>query len=180
MLLAAFLIGSTGFLLLSWWTGLQQVPRFRKPGFLRPRTVWLGLPAAGLLLAGIGFAWMISLHPLAGVLTLVLEGLLGLLLWKHDQYSAQARILHGTYQQIRESNQEAEEFDCLYALVSTRTPRWSEDRRVELCAGKNLRQLILVILLLENKIHPLEDAALYAQIKRKVERIVPLRKGSRP
>jgi hypothetical protein len=132
------------------------------------------MAASGTVLAIVGFALAWQQGPwwgsISAALALVLMGLVA----KHDPYSAQARIFFRNYLQLQHENPHASDFDCLYSIVKGRFPQWSEERMLELCAGKNIRQLSLILLLLENEIHPLEDMALYAWIKARIEKTIPL------
>jgi hypothetical protein len=57
--------------------------------------------------------------------------------------------------------------------VKSRRPRWNEDRIMEFCAGKDIKQLVLLMLITEYEIHPLNDMRLYETLKTKVEVLAP-------
>jgi len=44
---------------------------------------------------------------------------------------------------------------------------------MEFCAGKDIKQLVLLLLITEYEIHPLNDMRLYEALKSKVEILAP-------
>ena len=81
-----------------------------------------------------------------GILGIVML-ILGFLLFRHDPYSAMARILFDDYLALKKENPGSNEFDLFYSIVKSRRPRWNEDRIMEFCAGKDIRQLVLLLLI---------------------------------
>ena len=44
---------------------------------------------------------------------------------------------------------------------------------MEICAGKDIKQLVLLLLVIEYEIHPLNDMLLYERLKAKVAELHP-------
>ncbi|MGH9425536.1 MAG: hypothetical protein ACRD2L_04415, partial [Terriglobia bacterium] len=88
-------------------------------------------------------------------------------------YSAMARILFDDYLALKKENPGSNDFDLFYSIVKSHRPRWNEDRIMEFCAGKDVKQLVLLLLITEYEIHPLNDMRLYEALKGKVEILAP-------
>jgi len=108
-----------------------------------------------------------------GTLGLALVLGLGVLVVFHDQYTATIKILFDDFLRLKRENSEATDFDLLYSIVKSRKPFWTEDRVIEMCVGKDIKQLVLLLLLVEYQIHPLDDMALYERLKREVGKLAP-------
>lgn len=106
---------------------------------------------------------------------MVAIALLAVLLLKHNPYSTMIRILYDGHISLKKENPQASEFDLLYSLVKSRWPKWSEDRIMEMCVGKDIKQLVLLLLVVEFEVHPLQDMELYQCMKRRVEVLYPAR-----
>ena len=124
-----------------------------------------------LFLAGFGLALSENLR--WGIAALVVTLALGFLLFRHDSYSAMARILFDDYLALKKENPGSNDFDLFYSIVKSRRPRWNEDRIMEFCAGKDIKQLVLLLLITEYEIHPLNDMRLYETLKSRVEALAP-------
>ena len=88
-----------------------------------------------------------------------------------DRYSAEARVIYDIYSNIRSANPGMEELEALFHLAERRYPGWSQDRVLELVAGKDIESLILIILIQENQINPISDWQLYRAVRRRVARV---------
>ncbi len=121
-----------------------------------------------------GFGLAIQRDLLWGSLSLAVGLLLGWLLIRHDQYSAMVRILYDDYLGLKKQNPQSHEFDLLFSIVKSRYPRWNEERIMEVCAGKDIRQLALLLAVIEYEIHPLNDMRLYEGLKLKVDELCPI------
>jgi hypothetical protein len=97
---------------------------------------------------------------------------LSLLIVKFDRYSADMRIIHDYYRNVRTANPGLEENELLFITAMWRYPQWSHDRIVELVAGKDIENLLLLMLISENKINPLTDWELYRSLKTKAAGLV--------
>ncbi len=165
--------GLLGAFLIVWVLGVRRLPFAQQPGFSRRPWFRGGVPALGLLLFLGGFGLALRTNWITGGLSLLAALVLSALLLRHDQYSAMAQILLDDYHTLKRENPEAKEFHVMYSIVKSRRPLWNEDRITEFCSGKDIKQLVLLLLLLEYEIHPLNDMKLYENLKAKVERLGP-------
>jgi hypothetical protein len=124
--------------------------------------------------AGLGL--LVRAGPAYAVAALAGSGLLLYLVTKFDRYSAHMRLIYDRYREIRRANPELPELDALYFTARWRYPSWSDDRLVELVAGKDIQTLILLMLVSENDVHPISDWELYRSLRMKAERITRARK----
>jgi hypothetical protein len=145
----------------------------QRPAFSRAPWFSLGVPLLGLLVFFLGFGLAIHRSWLWGGVSVAITLALGALLLRHDQYSAGARILFDDYLRLKKENPTSSDFDLLYSIVKVRRPHWKEDRVMELCAGKDIRQLVLLLLVIEYDVHPLNDMRLYERLKATVESMAP-------
>jgi len=83
------------------------------------------------------------------------------------------RVIYDDYVDLKRQNPGGSEFDLLFSIVKFRYPRWSEDRKMEICAGKDIKQLVLLLVILEYEIHPLNDMSLYERLKARAENLAP-------
>lgn len=173
MTLLAILSGVLGGFLVAWPLSIRRLsmaqrPQFSKAAWFAWGVPWLGV---GLFLAGFGVS--LRENPAWGLATLAVTVSLGFLLFRHDPYSAMARILFDDYLALKKENPGSNDFDLFYSIVKSRRPRWNEDRIMEFCAGKDIKQLVLLLLITEYEIHPLNDMQLYEKLKGKVEVLAP-------
>jgi hypothetical protein len=77
------------------------------------------------------------------------------------------------YSRLRQANPDLEEAEVLFRTAQWRYPEWSHDRLVEMTAGKDIGSLILLMLVSEHDINPIQDWELYRSLKTKVADIVP-------
>jgi hypothetical protein len=145
----------------------------QRPLFSRAAWFACGVPSLGIVLFVAGFGVALRQHPASALSTLAVMLMLGFLLFRHDPHSAMARILFDDYLALRKENPGSNDFDLFYSIVKSRRPRWNEDRIMEFCAGKDIKQLVLLLLITEYEIHPLNDMRLYEALKGKVEVLAP-------
>jgi len=169
----AILSGVLGGFLVVWPLSIRRLSVAQRPRFSRSVLFSLGVPALGVVLAIAGFGLAIRQNPGWGILTLTIMLVLGVLLLRHDPYSATARILFDDYLTLKKENRGSNDFDVFYSIVKSRRPRWNEDRIIEFCVGKDLKQIVLLLLITEYEIHPLHDMQLYETLKRRVEELGP-------
>jgi hypothetical protein len=162
-----------GAFLVVWPLSIRRLSMAQRPAFSRSDWFALGVPLAGVILFLAGFGAAIRNDGLWGTLALIVTLALGVLLLHHDPYSATVRILFEDYVTLRNENPRSSEFDLLYSIVKSRKPGWNEDRIVEFCAGKDVKQLVLIMLVMEYEIHPLNDMRLYEKLKTAVETLAP-------
>jgi len=173
MILGEILLAVAGCFLMIWIISLRRLSAAQRPRFSRrPIFVW-GIPALGAFLAVAGFTLAVQRSLLWAGLSLVLTLALGWLILEHDQYSAMMRILYDDYLTLRKQNPGSSEFDLLFSIVKSRYPRWSEDRKMEICVGKDIKQLVLLLVVIEYEIHPLNDMPLYERLKIKADDLAP-------
>jgi hypothetical protein len=173
MTLLAILSGVLGGFLIAWPLSIRRLSMAQRPLF--SRAVWFawGVPGLGFVLFVAGFGVALHEQPSLGISALAVMLTLGFLLFRHDPYSAMARILFDDYLALKKENPGSNDFDLFYSIVKSRRPRWNEDRIMEFCAGKDVKQLVLLLLITEYEIHPLNDMRLYEALKGKVEILAP-------
>jgi hypothetical protein len=175
--LLGLIVGLAGALVCVWVLSLRRLSAAQRPKFAR--TVWFrwGILLAGTFLAVSGFLMALRQNPFVGGLLLMGCLVFCALLLRYDQYAAMARIIYGDYLSLKKDHPGATDYDLHYSIVKSRQPRWSEERILEICAGKDIRQLTLLLLVLEFEIHPLQDMRIYERIKSQVEALYPARKN---
>jgi hypothetical protein len=160
-----------GLFLFLWYRTLVSLPVRQQPSFILPAAFKWGIPAISLILFLSGLFILATLSPWYALIAAGLAASLGFLLLKFDRYSADIRLIHDTYKKIRQANPSMEELEALFHTARWRYPKWTDDRAVELVAGKDIASLILVMLVSENKINPISDWELYRTLKFKVARM---------
>ena len=169
----AILSGVLGGFLIAWPLSIRRLSVAQRPLFSKAAWFAWGVPSLGIVLLVAGFGVALREHPASGGSALAVMLMLGFLLFRHDPYSAMARILFDDYLALKRENPGSDDFDLFYSIVKSRRPRWNEDRIMEFCAGKDVKQLVLLLLITEYEIHPLNDMRLYEALKRKVEILAP-------
>lgn len=169
--------GIAGALVCVWLFSLRRLSVAQRPRFARTVRFQRGFLLAGTILAVSGFLLALRQNLFAGGLLLTGCLVLCALLLRYDQHAAMVRIIYDDYLSLKKDHAGATEYDLLYSIVKSRQPRWSEDRILEICAGKDIRQLILLLLVLEFEIHPLQDMRLYERMKSQVEALDPVQKS---
>ena len=173
MTLLAILSGVLGGFLVAWPLSIRRLSVAQRPLFSKAAWFAWGVPSLGIVLYVAGFGVVLREHPALGTPALAVTLMLGFLLFRHDPYSAMARILFDDYLALRKENPGSNDFDLFYSIVKSHRPRWNEDRIMEFCAGKDVKQLVLLLLITEYEIHPLNDMRLYEALKGKVETLAP-------
>jgi hypothetical protein len=173
MTLLALLAGVLGAFLVAWPLSIRRLSVAQRPRFAKAAWFAALVPGLGIVLLVAGFALAVHRTPVWGVAALGLVLTLAFLLFRHDPYSAMARILFDDYLALKKENPGVGDFDLFYSIVKSRRSRWNEDRIMEFCAGKDVKQLVLLLLITEYEIHPLNDMRLYEALKSKVERLAP-------
>lgn len=169
MTVLAILCGVLGGFLIAWPLSIRRLSMAQRPHFSRGPWFRWGVLGLGVLLFLSGFGAALARSPAWGAIALAGTLVLGFLLLRHDSYAAMARILFDDYRDLRRENPQASDFDLFYSIVKCRRPRWNEDRIMEFCAGKDIQQLVLLLILSEYEVHPLNDMQLYERLKKKVE-----------
>ena len=162
-----------GSFLVAWPLSVRRLSKAQRPLFSKATWFSWGVPGLGVVLLLSGFGLMIREHPGWGMTALAVMLILGFTLFRHDPYSAMARILFDDYLTLKKENPGSNDFDLFYSIVKSRRPRWNEDRVMEFCAGKDIKQLVLLLLITEYEIHPLNDMRLYETLKTRVEALAP-------
>ncbi|MCI0422612.1 MAG: SoxR reducing system RseC family protein [Acidobacteria bacterium] len=173
MTLLAILSGMLGAFLFVWTLSIRRLSVAQQPAFSKAGWFVCGVPLLGMILFMGGFGLALGEGSAWGLAGLAITVALGILLLRHDSYSAMARILFDDYLSLKKENPGSSDFDLFYSIVKSRRPRWNEDRIMEFCAGKDVQQLVLLLLLTEYEIHPLNDMQLYERLKTKVEALAP-------
>ena len=169
MTLLAILSGVLGGFLVVWPLSIRRLSMAQRPRFSKSILFRWGIPGLGFLLLVVGFGTALRQSPGWGIAALLMTSILGILLFRHDTYSATARILFDDYLSLKKGNPGSRDFELFYSIVKSRRPRWTEDRILEFCVGKDIKQLVLLLLITEYEIHPLNDMRLYENLKTKVE-----------
>jgi hypothetical protein len=173
MIFGEILLAVAGCFLWVWSIGLRRLSSAQRPRFsLRPIFLW-GVPVLGGLMAMIGFALAFQRSGLWAGISLALVVVLSWLVLEQDQYSAMMRILYDDYLTLKKQNPGSSEFDLLFSIVKSHYPRWSEDRKMEICVGKDIKQFVLLLVVLEYEIHPINDMPLYERLKIKAQALAP-------
>jgi multidrug transporter EmrE-like cation transporter len=173
MIFLEILLAIAGCFLMVWNISLRRLSSAQRPRFsLKPIFLW-GVLVLGGSLAMTGFTLAFDRNMLWAGLSLAFTLVLGWLVLEHDQYSAMMRILYDDYLTLKRQNPGSSEFDLLFSIVKSHYPRWSEDRKMEICVGKDIKQLVLLLVVLEYEIHPLNDMPLYERLKTKAEALAP-------
>jgi hypothetical protein len=162
---------SGGLFILLWYKTLVALPIGRRPRFVYHPVFKWGVPVAATSLGGLGWYRLVMIGMRVAVPAFACMLLIAFLILRFDRYSADMRILYDRYLRIRREEPGLEDFEILYHVARWRYPQWSQDRIVELAAGKGIQELILLIVLNENKINPISDWELYRSIKNKAARI---------
>jgi len=173
MILLSIFSGILGCFLLVWAAHLRRLSAARRPRFSRQTWFRWGVPLLGVLLGLVGFTLAVRWNLLWGSISLMLSLVLCWLLLQYDQYSAMIRILYDHYFDLKTGSPQSNEFDLLCSIVKSHRPRWPEERVAEFCVGKDIKQLVLLLMVLEFEIHPLQDMRLYEGVKARVDSLYP-------
>ncbi len=161
-----------GLFLFLWYRTLAGLPARQQPQFVRPWIFKWGVPSVSLLVfvAGLLIQWEVSTVEALTVLSV--SAAAACLIIRFDRYSANMRIIRDRYRKVRAANPGMEDAKVLYQTAAWRYPDWTHDRLVELVAGKNLEELMLLMIINDFEINPISDWELYRSLKAKCSRIV--------
>jgi hypothetical protein len=173
MIFIAILIGFIGAYVLIWVFNVYRLATAQRPGFFRTKWFQWVVPLSGLIFLVIGFGWALARSLFWGTLSFALMLGLAILLIRYDRFSASIKILYADYLRLKRETPGATDFELLFSIVKSRKPGWTEDRVIEMCVGKDIKQLVLLLLLVDKQIHPLNDMQLYERLKRQVEKLAP-------
>jgi hypothetical protein len=168
MLILKLLTMAIGAFLIVWSISLRRLPTAQRPAFSDKGWFWT-IPCMGCLICLIGFGTALQHSLIWSVLALFILLVLMTLIWRHDQYSAVIRILFDDYRRLQRENPDSTDFDILYSIVKSCRPLWTEDRILEFSIGKSINQVVLLMLIMEYEIHPINDMDLYQRLKVQVE-----------
>lgn len=160
-----------GLFLFLWYRTVVRLPIERQPSFIHPSWFKWGVPVCSLVLVAMGLALLYAISPLRALVGLAVAAALAFLLVRFDRYEADMRSIFQRYRTLREANPGAPDVELLLDVAAWRYPTWGHDRRVELVAGKTIESLILLMVIQDNKVHPISDWELYRALKAKAERI---------
>ncbi len=172
LIIAGALSTAVGLFLFLWCRTLAGLPQKLQPRFVRFGLFKWGVPSAGATVFAAGLFLLAQAGPAPVSVGAVLSVLAALALVRFDRYSATMRIIHDHYVRIRRVHGGMTEPEALFLTARWRYPDWSEDRVLELIAGKNIESVILLMIIQENGIHPISDWELYRSLRAKAARIV--------
>ncbi len=161
-----------GLFLFLWYRTLAGLPMKQQPRFVRPYLFKWGVPAVSLLvfMAGVIMLWEVSVRE--AVVALIAAAVAAFLIIRFDRYSSNMRLIRDRYRRIRQADPAMEETEALFKTATWRYPEWSHDRLVELVAGKNLEELVLLMIINDFDINPISDWELYRTLKAKCSELV--------
>jgi hypothetical protein len=163
--------GAAGLFLFLWYRTLAGLSVRRQPAFLHAPAFKWGVPAIALVLLSMGLALLAAVSALVAAAFAGAALLAAFAVLKFDRYTADMRAIHEDYRRIRAANPGMPEFEALFHTAERRYAGWSEDRLVELVAGKDIAGLILLIIIKDNEINPISDWELYRRLKLRVGRV---------
>jgi hypothetical protein len=160
-----------GVFLFSWYRTVAALPVSQRPSFIHWAVYKWGVPATSCAVFVLGILIVLRSHwrtalGVGGAAILVL-----FLLIRFDRYSAATRLIFDHYRVLRHEKPGMEDLESLFHTAQWRYPQWPQDRVLQFVAGKNIAELILLILITENGINPISDWELYRSLKLKVARI---------
>jgi len=161
-----------GLFLFLWYRTVAGLPVKQRPVFSRPAAFKVGVPAVSILVFAAGFFLLKAVSWSLAVISALIAVLATFVILRFDRYSANMRLIYGHYREIRRSSAGLEEIEVLFHTAAWRYPKWSHDRLVELVAGKNIEELILLMMLNEYDVNPISDWELYRSLKAKASQIV--------
>lgn len=157
--------------LLAWYRTVVSLPAARRPAFTGVPLFKWGVPAASALAFGAG---LLAAGSRSGWTALVLSAAgaaLATLLIGFDRYSAQMRDVYARYRSFKAERPHVGEAEALFRTARWRYPDWSEDRLAELISGKDIENLLLLMIIQENRINPISDWDLYRTLRAKAAAI---------
>lgn len=168
------LTAGAGLFLFLWYRTVVSLPVKVRPVFVHSAPFKWGFPLLAVLvfLAGLYLSALTGIVPAIAVAAA--SAVLVFLALYLDRYSAQMRMIVSRYRDVREANPSMEDMEVLFLVAQWRYPTWGHDRLVELVAGKNIRELVLLMLIQENGINPLQDWELYRSLRSRAARLTGL------
>jgi hypothetical protein len=161
-----------GLFLFLWYRTVAGLPVRQQPQFSRPAVFKWGVPAVSLAVFATGMYLLAEVSRGQAAIAAGAAALVMFLVIRFDRYSANMRLIHDHYSEVRRANPEMEEIEALFLTAAWRYPKWSHDRLVELVAGKSIEELVLLMILNEYEINPISDWELYRTLKAKAAGIV--------
>jgi hypothetical protein len=174
LMVLGLMTAAGGLFLFLWYRTVVGLPRKQQPTFIRPLVFRWGVPAVGLVLFFAGIYLIAEINVIAALAAAAVSLVLACLIIRFDRYSANARLILGRYLRIGQANPGLEEVEIQLRTARWRYPEWTHDRLVEMAAGKDIGGLILLMLISEYEINPIQDWELYRSLKAKVAAIVPV------
>jgi hypothetical protein len=169
--LAGAITTAVGLFLFLWYRTVAGLAQKRRPQFAARAVFKWGVPALSAAVFAAGLLLLAGAGMTAFFAALVLSLAAGTALIRFDRYSAAMKIILSRYRAIREQPGMSDG-EALFLTARWRYPEWSDDRLVELIAGKDIENVILLIVIQENEVHPISDWALYRSLRDKAARIV--------
>ena len=160
-----------GLFLFLWYRTIAGLPRKRRPSFAHATPFKWGFPAFAAAMFACGLLLLSRAGPKALTAGAGLSLAAGIALVCFDRYSATMRIIYGHYREVR-AMPGVSEPEALFLTARWRYPDWSEDRVLELIAGKDIENVILLMIIQENEVHPISDWELYRALRAKAARLV--------
>ena len=160
-----------GLLLFAWYRTVVSLPMARRPSFIIKACYKWGVPATSLLLFVVGVCVLLAIDVRLALAGAIVLPTLFFLFIKFDRYSATTRLLYHQYRTLRDEKPDMADLEVLFHIAQRRYPTWSQERILQFVAGKDVTELILLILVTEGQINPLLDWELYRSVKTKVSRI---------
>jgi hypothetical protein len=164
-----------GFFLFLWYRTVAGLPAARQPAYVRPSLFKWGFPALSLLIFLMGLYLVALISPWRAAAVVAVATVLAAIFVRFDRHSADMRLIFAHYGRIREANPGMEDIEVLYHTARWRYPERGHDRLVEMVAGKNIKDLTLLMLAQENGINPLVDWELYRSLRAKASRVTGVR-----
>ncbi len=174
VMIPGILTAAGGLFLFLWYRTVAGLPSGVQPSFVRSPLFKWGFPPLSLAAFAVGICLVAAVSPWWGAVALAAAVLLAAAVVRFDRHSAQMRVVYDHYRRVREENPDIDEIEALFHTVRRRYPKWQDDRVVALAAGKNIKELILLIIVQENGINPLSDWDLYRSLRQKASRITGL------
>lgn len=168
---AGALTAAAGLFLFLWLRTVASLPAARQPRFIGRTSFRWGVLAISIALFVTGTYLLALASFMAGLVALVTAPTVVLLVVKFDPYSAGMRIMYGDYKQLRRANPDLCQPDLLFRTACRAYPGWSEDRVVELVAGKDIESLMLLTAIRKHGVNPITDWELYRALRKKASRI---------
>ncbi len=155
-----------------WYRTVAGLPVKQQPPFARPGVFKWGVPAVSLAVFAAGIYILSEVNRRVAAIAVVAAAAGAFLIIRFDRYSANMRLICDHYREFRRVNPDREDIEALFHTAAWRYPQWSHDRLVELVAGKNIEELLLLMIINDYEINPISDWELYRTLKAKAARIV--------